>query len=59
MDQLEELVASGRKIPFGSAVMLSQDAANDLIDRIRMGLPDEYARARDIIRARDASKFAV
>lgn len=46
LDQLEGLLAGGRRVVFTPSVMVNEEAALDLIDRARMELPDEIKQAR-------------
>src|SRR5438132_7459435 len=45
IDQLEELVTGARRVPLSASVFVNEDEALDLIDRARLGLPDEIQRA--------------
>jgi len=49
VDQLEELVSTGRRVPFTSGVMVNEDEVLELIDRTRLGLPDELMQARHLL----------
>jgi cell division septum initiation protein DivIVA len=46
VDQLEELVGSARRVPLSASVVVNEDDALELIDRIRLGLPEELLQAR-------------
>jgi cell division septum initiation protein DivIVA len=52
VDQLEELVATGRRVPFTTGVVVNEDEALELIDRTRLGLPDELVQARHLLEDR-------
>jgi vacuolar-type H+-ATPase subunit H len=52
MDQLEELVSTGRRVPFTAGVVVNEDEALELIDRARLGLPDELTQARHLLEDR-------
>jgi len=52
IDQLEELVSTGRRVPFTSGVVVNEDEALELIDRARLGLPDELTQARHLLEDR-------
>ncbi len=52
IDQLEELVSSGRRVPFTAGVVVNEDEALELIDRARLGLPDELTQARHLLEDR-------
>jgi vacuolar-type H+-ATPase subunit H len=49
VDQLEELVSTGRRVPFTSGVMVNEDEVLELIDRTRLALPDELMQARHLL----------
>jgi cell division septum initiation protein DivIVA len=49
VDQLEELVTTGRRVPFTTGVVVNEDEALELIDRTRLGLPDEIVQARHLL----------
>jgi hypothetical protein len=49
VDQLEELVSTGRRVPFTAGVVVNEDEMLELIDRIRLGLPDELSQARHLL----------
>lgn len=46
MDLLEDMVAGARRVPLSASVVVNEDELLELVDRIRMGLPDELVRAR-------------
>ncbi len=52
IDQLEELVSTGRRVPFTAGVVVNEDEALELIDRARLGLPDELTQARHLLEDR-------
>jgi hypothetical protein len=49
VDQLEELVSTGRRVPFTAGVVVNEDEVLELIDRTRLGLPDELTQARHLL----------
>src|ERR1700688_4720548 len=49
VDQLEELVSTGRRVPFTAGVVVNEDELLELIDRTRLGLPDELMQARHLL----------
>jgi vacuolar-type H+-ATPase subunit H len=49
VDQLEELASTGRRVPFTAGVVINEDEILELIDRIRLGLPDELVQARHLV----------
>ena len=46
IDELEGMVSGARRLPLSTSVMLDEDALLELVDRIRLGVPDEAVRAR-------------
>lgn len=46
LENLEEVVESGSKVPFSSKVMVDIDVLRELIEDIRLKLPDELKQAR-------------
>jgi vacuolar-type H+-ATPase subunit H len=49
VDRLEELVSTGRRVPFTAGVVVNEDEVLELIDRTRLGLPDELMQARHLL----------
>ncbi len=52
MDNLEDLVAEGKKVPLTSSVMVNEQKIYDIIDEIRGSFPDEIKQARWIVKER-------
>ena len=48
VERLESLVANGRKLPLTSNVVVDQAAALDLIDQLRVAVPEEVRAAKRI-----------
>src|SRR5437867_651241 len=48
VERLEALVVNGRKVPMTSQVILEQAAVLDLIDQLRVAIPEEVKQARRI-----------
>jgi vacuolar-type H+-ATPase subunit H len=46
IDKLEALVLQARRLPFGTTVLLGENEVLDLIEEVRMRLPDEIKQAR-------------
>ena len=46
IDQLETLLASGRRVPFTPNVVVNEEEVLELVDRARLELPDEIRQAR-------------
>ena len=49
VDRLEELVSTGRRVPFTAGVVVNEDEVLEFIDRTRLGLPDELMQARHLL----------
>jgi len=52
IDQLEDLVASGRRIPLTGMVMIDEQKIYEIIDGLRTTIPDEVKQARWIVKER-------
>ncbi len=52
IDNLEDLVAEGKKVPLTSSVMVNEQKIYDTIDEIRSSFPDEIKQARWIVKER-------
>src|ERR671934_490555 len=48
VERLEALVVNARKVPMTSTVMLEQAQVLDLIDQLRVAIPEEVKQARRI-----------
>jgi hypothetical protein len=48
VERLEELLTDGRKVPFKNLVMIDQNYALDMIDQLRMAIPEEVKTARRV-----------
>lgn len=53
VDTLEELVGAGRRLPFTSNVVVNEEDVLELVDRIRLSLPDDLRSARHTLDERD------
>jgi cell division septum initiation protein DivIVA len=53
VDRLEELFNQSRPIPFTHNVVVDEDRMLDLIDQMRMAIPDEIREAQKILATRD------
>ncbi len=49
LDELEILIGESRRVPFSASVVINEDTALSLIDRARMGLPQEIVDARHTV----------
>ena len=53
VDRLEELVNGARQVPLTNNIMIDQDRLIDLIDQMRVSIPDEVKKAQKILTDRD------
>ncbi|HEY7925907.1 MAG TPA: hypothetical protein VIG86_00635 [Candidatus Dormibacteraeota bacterium] len=53
VDTLEELVGGARRLPFTPSVVVNEDEILELVDRIRVALPDDLITARHTLDERD------
>lgn len=53
IDRLEGLVATGRRVPLSAMVMVDEQAFLDLIDQLRVAVPEEIKQARRVSQERD------
>ncbi|MGH7722384.1 MAG: hypothetical protein ACRENL_06045 [Candidatus Dormibacteria bacterium] len=49
VDTLEELVGVARRLPFTPSVVVNEEEILELVDRIRVALPDDLVSARHIV----------
>lgn len=56
VDRLEELVAEAQKMPIGNRVIIDRRRLLDLVDQMRVSVPQEVRDAQDIVRDRDQIK---
>ncbi len=52
IDRLEALVSTGRRVPFGR-VLLDEQEVLEIIDQMRLSLPNEINQARRVLQERD------
>ncbi len=52
IDRLEDLIATGKKVPLTGSVMVNEQKLYDIIDEIRATFPDELKQARWIVKER-------
>ncbi|MBI2975617.1 MAG: hypothetical protein HY872_17700 [Chloroflexi bacterium] len=53
VDRLEELINGARQVPLTNNVMIDQDRLIDLIDQMRVSIPDEVKKAQKTLSERD------
>ncbi len=52
IDKLEDLIATGKKVPLTNSVVVNEKDLYDIIDEVRATLPDELKQARWIVKER-------
>jgi len=53
VDRLEDLIDEGRHMPFSRYTMIDEEAALEIIDQMRISIPDEIEKAARILAQRD------
>lgn len=53
VDRLEELLNSGKHVPMTAMTMIDEQRALELIDQMRISIPEEIEKAKRILRERD------
>ena len=53
IDRLEELFNDGRPIPFTHSVAVDEDRMLDIIDQMRIAIPEEVKKAQQLLSQRD------
>jgi hypothetical protein len=53
VDRLEELLNQSRPLPFTHNVMVDEDRMLDIIDQMRVAVPDEVKKAQQLLAQRD------
>ncbi len=53
VDRLEELVNGARQVPLTNNIMIDQDRLIDLIDQMRVSIPDEVKKSQKTLSDRD------
>jgi len=53
INELEESLAAGGRVPFSRRLMIEEEKILDIIDRMRVAVPDELRQARQIVRERE------
>jgi cell division septum initiation protein DivIVA len=49
IDEIEDALAEGRRVPFSGRLLVDEDRILDIIDRMRVAIPEEQKRARRIV----------
>lgn len=53
LDQLEEIVLEGSRIPFSGGRLVNEQDAIELLDAVREAVPQQLSQAEDLLRKRD------
>ena len=53
IDRLEDLIDAGRHLPFSKLTMIDEERALELIDQMRISIPEEIDKAQRIMNQRD------
>lgn len=53
INDLEEALAAGGRVPFSRRLMVDEERILDIIDRMRVAVPDELRQARQVVRERE------
>lgn len=53
IDELEDVLAQGRRVPFSGRLLVDEEQLLDIIDRMRVAVPDELKQARRVIAEQD------
>ena len=53
LDRLEGIIEDGRKMPLTNKVLVDAYDVLELLDKIRISLPDEVKKAEELLRERD------
>lgn len=53
VDRLEDLLNRSRSIPFTHDIIVNEDGILDLIDQMRVAIPDEVKKAQQLLAQRD------
>ncbi len=53
LDELEDVLTKSGRLPFAHRLMVDEEKATELLDRLRAAVPEEVRRARQVMRERD------
>ncbi len=53
IDELEDVLAEGTRVPVVNRLMVDEDRTLDIIDRMRAAIPDELKQARRVLSEQD------
>jgi hypothetical protein len=53
LDQLEEMVGISKRVPFSNRVMVEEDEFLDLVEQLRIAIPNEVKQAQRVVKDRE------
>lgn len=53
IDEIEDALAEGRRVPFSGRLLVDEERLLDIIDRMRVAIPEEQKRARRIVQEQE------
>lgn len=53
IDEMEEVLAEARRVPLTGSLLVSEERLLDIIDRMRVAVPEELKHARRIVQEHD------
>jgi F0F1-type ATP synthase membrane subunit b/b' len=53
LDHLEELVGTSKRVPFSTKIMVEEDEFLDLIEQLRISIPNEVKQAQRVVKDRE------
>jgi hypothetical protein len=53
LDQLEDMVGISKRVPFSNKVMVVEDQFLDLVEQLRIAIPNEVKQAQRVVRDRE------
>ncbi len=53
IDKLESLATAGKKLPLGKKALIDPDKLLELVDQLRVAVPQDMAQAQEILKKRD------
>ncbi len=53
ISRLESLISAGKKVPFSPVVMVDEQACLDIIDQLRVAVPEELRQARRVMHEKE------
>ncbi|MBI4203160.1 MAG: hypothetical protein HY532_08630 [Chloroflexi bacterium] len=53
VERIEELATSGKKVPLSNKALVDPDQLMKLVDQLRMSIPEDFSRAKEVLRKRE------